>query len=172
MVEFEGRSRSALFVHRRRATRATPLKCGSLRPSRDVTPLFSARTPSCASGASAAGTRAKRNVDKDDDDCQKSKSAHSHHAGMRNRSRSLRFNPGHGGYGDYDDCEAEPYEPVHDSARYKIRASRARSDTRGGSGSSSLLHFAPAGVAPLTRCRSPISRRRRLAVRVRTAMAP
>ena len=80
--------------------------------------------------------RAKRDVDKDDDDCQKSKTAHSHHAGMRNRSRSFRFDPGHGGYGGDDDCQAEPHEPAHDSARYKIRATRARSDIRCVSGSS------------------------------------
>ena len=44
---------------------------------------------------------------------------------MRNRSRSLWFDPGHSGYRRDDDCEAEPYEPIHDSACYKIHAIRA-----------------------------------------------
>jgi hypothetical protein len=78
---------------------------------------------------SAAGACAKRNVDKDDDDYQKSKTPHCHHAGMRDRPRSLRFDPGHGGDGGDDHCQAEPHEPVHDSACYKIHASRARSES-------------------------------------------
>jgi hypothetical protein len=101
----------------------------------------SARTPSPEWSASAAGARAKRNIDEDDDDCQKSKPSHPHHAGIRNGSRSLRFDPGHGGYGDDHDCNAQQCEPIHDSPCYKMRASRARSDTRRGSGSSRLLHL-------------------------------
>src|SRR5438132_11332222 len=109
-----------------------------VRPSSGRHSAVTTCTPSCESSASAAGMRAKCNVDKDDDDCQKSKTSHSHHAGMRNRSRSLRLDPGHCGYGGDDDCEAEPYEPVHDSACYKIRASRARSEIRRVLGSSSF----------------------------------
>ena len=80
----------------------------------------------CESSESAAGPRAKRNVGEDDDNYQKSKPSHSHHAGVRNRSRSLRFDPGQCGNGDYGDYEAEPCEPVHDSDFRKIRASRTR----------------------------------------------
>ena len=87
---------------------------------------LSARIPLCESSESAAGPRAKRNVGEDDDNYQKSKPSHSHHAGVRNRSRSLRFDPGQCGNGDYGDYEAEPCEPVHDSDFRKIRASRAR----------------------------------------------
>ena len=98
-----------------RATQAQPLPAA-----------LSARIPLCESSESAAGPRAKRNVGEDDDNYQKSKPSHSHHTGVRNRSRSLRFDPGQCGNGDYGDYEAEPCEPVHDSDFRKIRASRPR----------------------------------------------
>jgi hypothetical protein len=85
----------------------------------------------CESSASAAGARAECKVGEDDDDDHKSKPPHSHHAGVRNGSRSLRLDPSDGGNGGYDHSEAEPYEPVHDSPSYKMRASRARRVIRG-----------------------------------------
>lgn len=110
----------------RPSRRPSPAAFGDGVHQSGIPAALSARIPLCESSESAAGPRAKRNVGEDDDNYQKSKPSHSHHAGVRNRSRSLRFDPGQCGNGDYGDYEAEPCEPVHDSDFRKIRASRAR----------------------------------------------
>jgi hypothetical protein len=113
--------------------RAGRLSARSVRPvwrnvifNDTLTTLASIAALSCESRSSAAGSRAVCKVREDDDHEQKGKPPHSHQTGVRNGPRSFRFDPGHGGNRGYDDSDAQPYEPVHDSPKYKIRATRAR----------------------------------------------
>jgi hypothetical protein len=70
--------------------------------------------------ASTAGARAIGDVQKDEGDEEKGDSAHSHHAGVSNGSRALRFDAGDGGNGNDDDCESKPDEPIHELTRSKM----------------------------------------------------
>jgi hypothetical protein len=87
---------------------------------------------------SPSGSGTKDNVDEDDDDHHEHNSSHSHQARTRNVPRPLRFHPGYRGHSDYDDCDAEPYEPVHECATYKrcaiclrVRLTKSASGTAG-----------------------------------------
>src|SRR5213078_2317027 len=69
---------------------------------------------------SAARPRPVRDEGEDDHDDQESDPAHSHQARVSDGSRFLRLDPCDRSDSGYEDCETEPYEPVHDGRGYKM----------------------------------------------------
>src|SRR5687768_6128685 len=60
-----------------------------------------------------AGACAIGEVDEDEDDDHENDSCHSHHAGVSDVPRALRFEAGHGSNGGDERDENKPSEPAH-----------------------------------------------------------
>jgi hypothetical protein len=63
--------------------------------------------------ALAAGARPKRQVGKDDDECEEHDPPDTHEVSARDGSRSFRLHAGDGSDGSNDDREDKPGEPGH-----------------------------------------------------------